>query len=541
MLFPDIKRIIGRKYDDESLLKYKDNTLTNFTIVRGENDLAAFQIIIDEKKVIISPEEASSEILKYLKANASSYLKETVSEAVISIPAYFSNAQRKATKKAAELAGLIVLKLVTEPTAGAIHYIRNKNINAKLLVFDWGGGTLDISLIQVNNKIFEVKAVYGDTLLGGRNIDDILFKYFYVPVSYFPFRYIRRLLHECIVLKEQLSIRNEVTKIMEYVDYGKDLALSMTRDQFETLTDHIFQQILNIIEVGLYDAGWNKDYIDTILLVGGSSRIPKVSKILESFFNIDKLKTDLNPDEAVACGASIQAALLKDKSQLLEKYHITEVTPLSLGLGSKGNLFFKYIERNSRLPVSKTRTVTTTFNNQQDITLEVYEGERKNCIYNNKLGAFTIKDLPPRRTGGVTITVKFNLDEDGILTVTATEEKNITKTNTLVVVMGEFRLNDHKVAISIKEAQKLKYEDDVFEQFVKEKLTIEEKCHHILYDINKISQTQREFVNKQCNQFLNEIEKLEFTDIEDLKGMFKVMYDSIADILKKSKMLELTN
>ncbi|KAG5861388.1 hypothetical protein JTB14_013905 [Gonioctena quinquepunctata] len=279
---------------------------------------------------------------------AVAYLGKEVKEAVISIPAYFSNAQKKATKKAAEIAGLKLSKFITEPSAGALHYIQDKNTNSKLLVFDWGGGTLDVSLIQVDNKIFDVKSVYGDTLL--------------------------------------------VT--IECYDGANDLELHLTNKEFEKLNEELFQKAIDIVEYGLSDAGWKKSDVQEVVLVGGSTRMLKIRSLLQNLFGKSKLKTDLNPDEAVAIGACLQAAMLKNEFANAEQYKITEVTPLSLGVEISDHLMSTIIMRNTSLPAKSSKTFMTAENNQQTVLFNVVEGERKNTTFNNELAKLSLAGLP---------------------------------------------------------------------------------------------------------------------------------------------------
>ncbi|KAJ8935411.1 hypothetical protein NQ314_012830 [Rhamnusium bicolor] len=534
--FTDAKRFIGRKFDDKFVSKYAESNQSSFLLVRGKCDRAAYQVQIAGINVIKSPEEVSAEVLKYLKDSASEFLAQDITEAVITVPAYFSNAQRKATKKAAELAGLNVLKLVTEPTAAAIQYVSDKNkSNSKILVFDFGGGTLDVSLINVNDKTFEVKAVYGDTLLGGRNIDDVLFNHFYKPVNK---RFTRRLRNMCVHLKKKLSIEKEVSLcIQHYNSLGSDYYLSLTRNKFDELNRHIFEHALNIVKLCLSESGISKSNIDEVVLVGGSTNIPKIRALLKGFFN-KPLNLDLNPDEAVAAGASLHAEILRDKRIDLEKYKVTEVTPLSLGMVTNMNYMKIIIPRNSSLPARSSHKSRTSFNNQSSAVFTIYEGERKQASLNNELGSFSINGLPLRRAGDVKFETNFYLDEDGILNVTA-YEISTGKRNKLAITMGEFRLSEKRIRLSIEEAQNQKHEDDVFEAFNDLKRSLKHILHHILYDLERIcSDKDRDFVKKQCDRFLEFVDKLNFTEIIKLEEQFLIIYNSVVDILKSNLMLQ---
>ncbi|KAG5868945.1 hypothetical protein JTB14_005537 [Gonioctena quinquepunctata] len=533
----DSKRILGRKIDDEYISRYRRQKDIQFSLERGENDNAVFQLIVQDQLVTKAPEEVSSEILKYLKKMADAYLGKEVKEAVISIPAYFSNAQRKATKKAAEIAGLKLSKFITEPSAGALHYLLDKNTDSKLLVFDWGGGTLDVSLIQVRNKIFEVKSVYGDTLLGGRDFDKKLFDHFYKPVDE---KFNRRLQHKCEDLKRQLSTLNNFTVTIECYDGANDLELQLTSREFEKLNEELFQRAIDIVEYGLSDAGWKKSDVNEVVLVGGSTRIPKIRSLLQNLFGKSKLKTDLNPDEAVAIGACLQAAMLKTKFANAEQYKITEVTPLSLGVETSDHLMSTIIMRNTSLPAESTKTFITRDNDQREVSFNLIEGERKNTTFNNELGKLSLTGLPCKRAGDVEMSVTFHLDEDGILTVTATETST-GNTNQLRVTLGEFRLSEHKIKLSVQQAAINKYEDDTFEAFILDRDRMTRKCKHILYDLSKItSESYKIAVREKCQHFLNYAAKLKFTESVELEKNFKSLYEFVTPILNEYGLQELT-
>ncbi|KAJ8924977.1 hypothetical protein NQ315_001142 [Exocentrus adspersus] len=542
----DAKRFIGRSFDDEFISRYQNSKRVHFELVRGDDDNVVYEIEVANKRVVKKPEEVSCEILKHLKRTADDYVGEPVTKAVISVPAYFSNAQRKATKQAAELAGLEVLKLVTEPTAAAVHYVLDKNRKtSNILAFDFGGGTLDVSLIKVHDNTFQVKAVYGDTLLGGRNYDEILFDHFYAQYSNqikdnFRGRSFKRRLSEmCTELKKKLSIREEYTMVLERYDGEADCRLSLTRAKFEYLCRDIFKRVMDTVELCLHDSGLGKSDINEVILVGGSSRIPKIRETLKSYFGADKIKTDLNPEEAVAAGASIHAAFLLGDCQDLEKFKVTEVTPMSLGISTAGNLMNVFLAKNSALPARNSKDMCTVFNDQSGVGIPIYEGERKNTMHNNKLGEFTLTNLPKERAGDVIVSVNFDLNQDGILNVTATE-KSTGNNNKLVVTMGQFRFSERRIKLTLADAKKHKIEDEVFEKFVLFKARLQERCQHVLYDINKIaSEADRSLVKEQCQKFMKESEELDFTETDRLEAKFAVYNAAVSDILRKNSMLQL--
>lgn len=433
--------------------------------------MVAFKVKFGEEQVKIKPEEVSSEVLKYLKEIASEYLNSPITKAVITIPAYFSNAQRTATRKAAKLAGLSVVKFVTEPVAGALHYVRDKNIQGKLLVVDFGGGTLDVSIIEANGNEFDVVGVSGDTTLGGRNIDRVLLHFFNKAEhtdqdSPKYIRRIRRLEEQCISLKEQLSVTERFTKILDCYNGEEDLNLTLDRSTFEQLNNYIFERITSIVQFSLRDVKCSTEEINKVILVGGSTRIPKIRNSLEQLFGKDKICTDLNPDEAVAAGAAISAALLSNNLENTNQFKVTEVTPLSLGWAEFGTLMVFSIKRNMKLPTTVISEASTVHDFQESAKFTVYEGERKDTSFNNRLGEFCISDLPKKPAGEVTFQIVFNLDEDGILTVTA-NETTTGKSNQLVVTMSEFRLSETQISYHLEQAEREKKADNLHELFVR--------------------------------------------------------------------------
>lgn len=515
--------------------KWLQPSHSRFHLTQTSTGMAAYEVEISGERVMKKPEEISAEVLKYLVKYAKEYLAEDVKEAVISVPAYFSGAQRKATMTAAELAGLKVSRLISEPVAGALHYVSDKQIKAKILVFDFGGGTLDVSLIEVKDQSFEVKAVAGDTMLGGRNIDEKLFKHFYVPatnnIDKNVLRSIRRLEQGCISMKEYLTINNEFTKVIDCYDGDFDLELTLDRKKFEELNQDIFQKTIDIVNHCLTNANWKKEDIQQVILVGGSTRIPKMRSLLQELFGASKIKTDLNPDEAVAAGACLQAAILSKGYPSLEKYKIREVTSLSLGLSGYGNLTTFVIPKNSRLPAFGSLNRVTVYNNQKRVAFHISEGERKNSEYNNELGSFTISDLPRKKAGDVTFTVKFSLDEDGILTVSATE-KSTGKNNSLTVTMGEFRLSEHQISYSIEDSVRQKEEDDLFEKFILKRNSLIEQCNGWEYKNND------DEICEKCKNFIEYAESLTFESLELLNHAFSELED---EILGKASTLDVSD
>ncbi|XP_028135151.2 heat shock 70 kDa protein-like [Diabrotica virgifera virgifera] len=528
----DSKRIIGRKFDDCFVQEYIFREDVQYKLEKGLYDKAVFKVNINNESITKTPEEVSAEILKHLKEMAEAFLNQKVFKVVISVPANFSNAQRKATKKAVDLAGLSLIRFISEPSAAGIHYVGDKHVEGNIMVFDWGGGTLDVSLVTVTNKTFEVQIVYGDTSLGGRDFDNQLFQHFHKK-HVEKERSINKLRKACIKLKKKLS-KNEVAPIfVDGYDNYEDYEITLTKVKFESLNKNLLDRAMNVIINTLDQACFKKNEIKRVLLVGGTTRIPKIKEMIKQFFNNMDLTTDLNPDEAVAAGASLHAFRYKYDQGGVESFAVSEVTPLSLGLETLNGLMLVYIPRNSSLPITKTGTLITIINNQTIMSLPVFEGERLNCLYNNKLGEFDITDLPPKKTGEVNVNISFHLDEDGILTVSATEDSS-GKEKKLVVLMEEFRLSNRKVTMCIEDAQKTREEDEIFKEFLTTKQKFKKFCNHILYDIKKINNIEEENVVKQdCNSFLKSILNLNFNEIDELTDLYVALTKRIKPILKK--------
>ncbi|XP_066257277.1 heat shock 70 kDa protein cognate 4-like [Euwallacea similis] len=532
----DNKRIIGRRYEDVYVQEFKKSQKYAFKIKKGENDDVEIQLRHNKATTRKTPEEVSSEVLKYLKNCASKYLGGEITEAVISVPAYFSNAQRRATKRAAELADLKVLKLVTEPVAAAIHYVQDRlDTAAILLVFDFGGGTLDVSIIDIDEKKFCVKSVEGNTHLGGRDIDDVIFDYFQsdvlkklksVPVNA---GYLRRIRKLSTKMKIRLSTLKEFSFGLDYIAGPStlDLMLSMTRDQLEHAIRHFLIQAQDLIEKCLKGAGLAKEDITDVLLVGGSSRIPKVQEMIRTYFDKSQIHTDIMLDEAVALGASLQAAVLQKKHEELEKYQITEITPLDLGIAQDMNLMLSLIKKNSPIPVtSEPYFLTTNGNNQKYAVVEIYEGQRANCKFNNLLGTFVVNNLPPATAGDVVCKIMFKIDKDGILEVEAKKFSGETA-NKLVITLSEFRLCDWKIRDAEEEAEAYKEEDELFKKFVYYFYTVRDICLLIINNLPEINCTDNALVRSECQNFICAIYQFQFQDLEKLKARYQTFKKSV--------------
>ena len=464
----DAKRMIGRTYDDEIL--QNDIKHWPFKVIEKNNGRPYVQINYKNKIKDFRPEEISSMILSKLKEDAEEYLGQEVTDAVITVPAYFNDAQRKATKDAGLIAGLNVLRIINEPTAAAIAYGLDKKSKEKknILVVDLGGGTFDVSLLTINNETIEVKATSGDTHLGGEDFDNRLVDHF---VKEFKEKYnkdistdskaLRRLKSACERIKCTLSVLMKANLSIDSLYDGIDFKSSITRECFEELNKDLFEKILEPIGIALKDSGFSKSDIQEIVLVGGSTRIPKIRSLVSEYFDGKKLNEDINPDEAVAYGAAaLSASLSGIESEKIQDLMLLDVTPLSLGIETFLGIMSTIIKRNTPIPAKITKNFTTLYDYQTEARIKIFEGERLFTIDNHFLGEFTLCNIPPALKGVPKIDVTIEIDENGILNVSAID-RGSGNCNKTTIVNEKDRLSKEEIDRIIKEAEKFREEDKI--------------------------------------------------------------------------------